>query len=144
MWNWKRKFIFILTAILLIGCSGEEAKEESTRKEDATGREPQTSAINFRNVDMEVTDGIVMLQGEVMATDTNVYYRLDHEGKPLSKEAKVSLKENASKWKAFTLKVDLPKQTQTAKEPPVLALYGKKDKEEPIDTNYFPVDVENK
>ncbi|WP_077297277.1 hypothetical protein [Virgibacillus pantothenticus] len=141
---WKKKFIFILTAGLLIGCSGEEAKEASTREEDSSVKEQQTSAVSFRNVDMEVTDGIVILQGEAMATDTNVYYRLDHGGEPLNKEAKLSLKENASRWKAFTLEVALPKQTLTAEEPPVLALYGKTDKDEPINTNYFPVDVENK
>ncbi|NBJ70950.1 MULTISPECIES: hypothetical protein [Clostridia] len=141
---WKKNFVFILTAVLLIGCSGEEAKEASTREENSSVREQQPSAVSFRNVDMEVIDGIVILQGEAMATDTNVYYRLDHEGEPLNKEAKLSLKENASRWKKFTLEIDLPKQTLTAKEPPVLALYGKNDKDEPINTNYFPVDVENK
>ncbi|WP_077703083.1 hypothetical protein [Virgibacillus dokdonensis] len=95
---WKKVFLLIAIALVLFGCSTKNEKGDPTAKDTST-REAQTNGVRFENLEMEVTDGIAVLQGEAHANETDVFYQLEHEGEPLSDETALPLEKNGrSLW----------------------------------------------
>ncbi|WP_121639324.1 hypothetical protein [Virgibacillus sp. Bac330] len=140
---WKKVFLFLAISLVLFGCSTKNEKAGTTAKDTST-REAQANGVRFENLDMEVNDGIAVLQGEVHANETNVFYQLEHEGESLSDETALPLEKKKGQWEKFMVEVELPEETLNAEEPPVIVIYGKNHDGEKINPNYFPVDVENK
>lgn len=63
-----RYLSIILVTVLFISCSTQDENEQkATEKQSVVKR---SSAVSFRNVDMEVKNGKVVLIGEAKVTDT--------------------------------------------------------------------------
>ncbi|GAA0447522.1 MAG: hypothetical protein ACQEWU_17295 [Bacillota bacterium] len=137
-------FSVILILLFLMGCgdqaeTGDDSSNHSSMNKETTAN----TAVSFRNIDIKVEDGKAIMEGEVNARNTEVFYILEHQNQEIISEKQANTKQQSVAWMDFTLEVSLPEEVMTGKEPPILILYGKNEQDERINANYFPVDINN-
>ncbi|MYL42771.1 hypothetical protein [Virgibacillus salexigens] len=133
-------FVIIL-ACIMVACSNQES-EKSTQTENQQDETIQhTTAVSLRNVDVKVENGNAVINGEVQASNTNVYYILEYNNQTTIEEQEVELENMDEKWQDFSIKMKLPEDSTSRDEPPIITFYGKNDQGDKVNANYIPVDM---
>ncbi|MFC4559253.1 lipoprotein [Virgibacillus kekensis] len=133
----KKILILLLAAVVLTACSDEE----ETSIEQAT-EETEQASVKFRNVDVQVADGIATIKGEAQATDDTVYYKLEQGKTLLKKETKLKLGDKVNGWADFTVEVKVTTEMQGGKQVPVLTLYDRTPQGDIVNENYIPINLD--
>lgn len=149
-----RKWLIVLIGLICIGvivaCSNEkvgETKEKDTNKqEDKTEvqvNEQETEEMaDFRNVDItyEKDTDTIKLKGEAIATNAQIYYKVEQLGEEIIMEKEIEL-DSERKWEEIEFSLAVSELTDE-EEAAIFILYTKDKTGEPVKPNHhFPVNL---
>ncbi|WP_404458756.1 hypothetical protein [Oceanobacillus kapialis] len=138
-----KKIMIVMVIILLAGCSNTQENNERT-EESANEHEQETDvSVSIQNLDVQVNDKAMeaIITGEASLSGSDLYYTLEQGDRELAIEESVELEANAHGLSSFEISVEIPEETSSGEQPPVVKLYGKNNSGEEINPNYIPIDV---
>ncbi|MFD2042710.1 hypothetical protein ACFSTA_00140 [Ornithinibacillus salinisoli] len=130
-----KKFILILIAVTLFGCS------EKADPDQAGNTSEDQARVKFQQMDVTVEDNVATLKGEANTVNQEFYYSVHIGESQIGEEEKVTLENGANDWRDFTIQVELTDDMIKDEEIPVLHLYGKRENGEKVNPNYIPIDL---
>ncbi len=131
--------MMIVLVVLLVGCNNQ-TNETADNNEDEQSNE---ASVNIRNVEVKVQDDLqATITGEASLFESGLYYVLEQGDTELLSEEEIVLESNPHGFSTFEILLDIPQDSISKEQAPVVKLYGKNASGEEVNPNYVPIDLE--